>query len=115
MGTPYQKVMRAWLKPEIMLDSFLAVLAVILVVGKTETVDSEERENGVERRAHRVAKWGYSHSKSERRSMPSLSQRPSAKVVAVNREWGFVVLNPGTLRVAQGEVAYFEGVPRSEA
>ena len=44
MGTPYQNVMRVWLKPEVMLDSFLAVLAVILVVGKTETVDSEERE-----------------------------------------------------------------------
>jgi hypothetical protein len=47
--------------------------------------------------------------------MPSLSQWPSAKVVSVNREWGFVVLQPDTLTVAQGEVAYFEGVPRSEA
>ena len=44
MGTPYQNVMRAWLKPEIMLASFLVVLAVILIGGKTETVDSEERE-----------------------------------------------------------------------
>ena len=83
MATPYQNVMRVWLKPEVMLDSFLAVFAVILVVGKTETVDSEERENGVERRAHRVAKWGYSRSKSERRSMPSLA---AAKCESGGRE-----------------------------
>jgi hypothetical protein len=106
--------MRAWLKPEIMLAFFLTVLAVIHIVGKTETVDSEERENAVERRARRVAKSVGSHSKSECRSMPSLSQWPSAKVVSVNREWGFVVLKPGPLTVVQGDVAYFEGVPQRE-
>jgi hypothetical protein len=47
--------------------------------------------------------------------MPSLSQWPSAKVVSVNREWEFVILKPGPLTVAQGDVAYFEGVPQREA
>jgi hypothetical protein len=44
MGTPHQNVMLAWFKPEILLASFPAVLAVILIVGKSEPVDSEERE-----------------------------------------------------------------------
>ena len=47
--------------------------------------------------------------------MPSLSQWPSAKVVSVNREWEFVILKHGPLTVAQGDVAYFEGVPQREA
>lgn len=107
--------MSVWLKPEIVLAALLALAAIVLIFAKRDEVRAVEREVSEKGVTRGVAKSGYSPGKSGVDYMPRLSQWPSAKVVSVNLDWGFVVLKPDNLTVAQGDIAFLEGVPRREA
>lgn len=109
--------MRPWFKPEIALSGLLFLLAFLLLLGgrgeEEVTVAAEPSEVATPRHAR---KSDRSRAGRERkRRMPPLSQYPSARIVSTHAEWGFVVLRPGTLSVAKGEIGYFEGIPGSEA